>query len=75
MQVLKRRSFIAYQDEYSNFLLELDKQRNKIIYAKIIALNNEELPIETIEGRITQGSVNIDGASAVRRTCSLTIVG
>jgi hypothetical protein len=27
-----------------------------------------------IEGRVTGGSINIDGASAVRRTCSLTIV-
>lgn len=57
-----------------NFLLELDKEKNKTIYAKIIALNVEESPVETIEGRVTQGSINIDGASAVRRTCSLTLV-
>jgi hypothetical protein len=56
------------------FLLALDKQKNKTIYARIIALDFKESPIETIEGRVTQGSINIDGASAVRRTCSLTLV-
>jgi hypothetical protein len=34
----------------------------------------DELPIEYIEGRVTAGTVNLDGASAVRRTCNLTIV-
>jgi hypothetical protein len=34
----------------------------------------DELPIETIEGKITTGSINIDGSSAVRRSCSLTMV-
>ena len=58
-----------------DFLLELDKCKNKIIYARITALTFDENPIQTIEGRVTQGSINIDGASAVRRTCSLTIVG
>ena len=58
-----------------DFLLELDKSKNKIIYARITALTFDENPIQTIEGRVTQGSINIDGASAVRRTCSLTIVG
>ena len=57
-----------------DFLLELDRTKNKIIYAKVIALNVEESPIETIEGRVTQGSINLDGASAVRRSCSLSIV-
>ena len=59
---------------FQQFLLELDKQKNKILHARIIALNFNEFPIETIEGRVTQGSINIDGASAVRRTCSLTLI-
>ena len=58
-----------------DFLLKLDKDKNKIVYAKIIALTFDENPISTIEGRVTQGSINIDGTSAVRRTCSFTIVG
>lgn len=56
------------------FLLELDKQKNKTIYARITALKFDEAPLEQIEGRITQGSINIDGASSVRRTCSMTLV-
>ena len=56
------------------FLLKLDKAKNKTIFARITALTFQEYPIETIEGRVTQGSVNIDGNSAVRRSCSLTIV-
>lgn len=55
------------------FLLNLDRNKNKTIYARIIALNLQEQPIESIEGRVTQGSISLDGASAVRRTCSLTI--
>ena len=57
-----------------DFLLELDKVKEKEIYAKVIALTFQETPITTIEGRITTGSINVDGNSAVRRTCSLTFV-
>lgn len=57
-----------------DFLKKLDEYRTKTIYARIIALSHDETPMETIEGRITQGSVNLDGASSVRRTCSLTMV-
>lgn len=56
------------------FLKELDQLPNKELYAKIILLNWEEMPKYEFSGRITQGSVNIDGASAVRYTCSLTMV-
>lgn len=48
--------------------------QNKSIFARIIALDRSEAPIEAITGRTTQGSINIDGNSAVRRTCSLTLV-
>ncbi len=59
----------------TEFLKELDESRHKVIYAKIIALTFDEDPIETIEGRITGGTLSIDGSSAVRRTCSsLSIV-
>ena len=59
---------------YKNFLLDLDKFKNKTIYIRITALTKDENPIETIEGRSTGGSINIDGASSVRRTCSLIMV-
>jgi hypothetical protein len=38
------------------------------------AITNNTNSIEEIQGKITGGSINIDGASAVRRTCSLTMV-
>ena len=34
----------------------------------------DEYPVEEITGKITGGSINIDGSSSVRRTCSLTLV-
>jgi hypothetical protein len=59
---------------YKDFLLELDRYRNKTIYARITSLRMDESPRENIEGRVTQGSINLDGASALRRSCSLTVV-
>lgn len=56
------------------FLQRLYADRNKIIFAKIIALNKNEEPIEQIEGQVTGGSVNLDGSSNVRRSCSLTMI-
>ena len=55
------------------FLLELDKWKHKTIYARITSLRFDETPIESIEGRVTGGSINLDGASALRRTCSLSM--
>ena len=57
-----------------DFLYQLDQCRSKKIYAKIISLTLDELPIEEITGRVTGGSINIDGTSAVRRTCSVSLV-
>lgn len=57
-----------------DFLRELDLAHNKEIFARIILLSFDEYPLKTIEGRVTGGSINIDGASAVRRTCSLSMV-
>ena len=56
------------------FLQELDAESQKEIYAKIVSLNVHEEPIESIEGRVTGGSINIDGSSSVRRSCNLTLV-
>ena len=56
------------------FLRQLDQEKEREIYAKIISLSFEEDPIEEITGRITSGSVSIDGSSKVRRTCSLSLV-
>lgn len=56
------------------FLRKLDSLHEREVYARIELMTFDELPIETIEGKITTGSINIDGSSAVRRSCSLTMV-
>jgi hypothetical protein len=37
-------------------------------------LTIDDKPLDQIEGKITDGNINIDGSSAVRRTCSLNLV-
>lgn len=60
---------------YSEDILKsLDQQTHRTIYAKLIALNADELPLEEVEGSITSGSINLDGQSAVRRACQFTMV-
>ena len=61
-----------FQDK--EFLYNLNQDRHKEIYAKIISLSFDEKPQEQIEGRVTSGSINIDGTSTVRRTCNLTLI-
>lgn len=56
------------------FLKQLHEYKHQFLWAKIISLDFNEYPIEEITGKITAGSINIDGSSAVRRTCSLTMV-
>jgi hypothetical protein len=56
------------------FLKDLMRQKNRIIYARITSMDLFENPIEYIEGRVTAGSINLDGASAIRRSCSLTLI-
>ena len=57
-----------------DFLRKLDEFEHKVIYAKIIALDSNENSTQEITGVITGGSISVDGTSAVRRTCSLTLV-
>jgi hypothetical protein len=57
------------------FIKDLMEHRNRTTYARITVLTLDERPIETIEGRITGGSISNDGNSAVRRTCNLSLVG
>ena len=56
------------------FLATLLEQKERTIYARITSLDIEERPLDTIEGKVTGGSINIDGASSVRRTCNLTMI-
>ena len=56
------------------FLKKLDLVKNKKSFVRITMLTADELPIKTIEGLITTGSINIDGNSSMRRTCNLTFL-
>ena len=56
------------------FLEQLMLQKHRTVIARITALRIDDSPIEFIEGKLTAGSVNVDGTSAVRRTCSLTMI-
>ena len=57
----------------SNFLKQVDLQKNKEQLAHITVVDWAENPIQDITGIVTGGSLNIDGSSAVRRTCNLNI--
>ena len=43
-------------------------------YVRLTLLDQKDTPKEQIEGKVTGGSINIDGASKFRRNCSLTLV-
>ena len=58
----------------NEFLIAMSEQKEREIYARIIALDINNNPVEQIEGKVTGGSINIDGNSTVRRTCNLTLV-
>lgn len=57
------------------FLKDLDNDNNKFYWVKIEVLDFEEYPIQSIEGRVQPGStINIDGNSSMRRTCSISFI-
>lgn len=58
----------------TKFLKQLDKMHNRTTHVRITALSMKDMPMETIEGRVTGGSINIDGKSAIRRSCSLSLL-
>ena len=61
-----------YLDD-KDFLKKIDNLQTKEIFVKIISLSWSEIEISNIEGLVTNGTININGNSAVRRTCSLTM--
>ena len=58
----------------ADFLTALNNDRNKVIYVKITVLDAAEQPLRDIEGRVSTGSISVNGSSAVRRTCNITFV-
>ena len=57
-----------------DFLMALDKMHIRTQFARIILLSFDETPIREIQGKITAGSLSVNGRSAVRRTLSLTMM-
>ena len=46
----------------NDFLVNLDNYKQRELYVKVIALTLEEDPIDEIQGRVTGGSISIDGS-------------
>ena len=57
-----------------DFLVDLVLEKNSKKYTRIVVLDKDEFPLESIEGRITAGNISISGSSSVRRTCNLTFI-
>ena len=59
----------------NNSLFEkLVNEKIQTTYAKIITYSFDEKPLSSIEGRVSGGSIQVNGASAVRRTLSLSMI-
>lgn len=56
------------------FLQLINRQRVQDQYVKITLLDWNENPISEIQGLITGGSESLNGNSAVRRTCNLSMI-
>ena len=56
------------------FLKKIISSQIKTFFVKIIVLNWDERPIESIEGRVISANFNLDGESSVRRTGSISLI-
>ena len=57
----------------SSFLQSLLEVKLPEQLIKVTVLNQFEKPIREVQGRVVSGNLNLDGKSAVRRTCNLTM--
>ena len=58
-----------YKDYDEQFLYDLMHEHNREVWVRITLLDNNDNYLSALEGVATGGSINIDGTSAVRRTC------
>lgn len=58
----------------STFLKEIDEMPIKEQFVKITVLDFLENPIQEIQGKITSGSISLNGSSSVRRTANLSMI-
>lgn len=68
---MERQYIYSTDDE---FLQLINRQRIQDQYVKITLLDWNENPISEIQGLITGGSESLNGNSAVRRTCNLSMI-
>lgn len=66
-----KRNYPYLKDK--DFLVLADTQRIQNQYIKLTLLDWNEEPLEEIQGFATGGSISVNGNSAVRRTCSVTM--
>ena len=72
---IKRKKKKKVRIEDKNRLDRLDRQKNIFYYARVVILDKDENPIQTVEGRVQPGSsISINGSSSVRRTCNITLI-
>lgn len=57
----------------SSFLSEIDNLQIGVQFVKITILDWLENPVQEIQGMVNGGSLNLDGKSAMRRSCNMTI--
>lgn len=57
-----------------SFLKQICSLQAQETAARIILLNFDETPQEEITGTVIDGTINLDGASAMQRTCSLSLI-
>ena len=56
-----------------DFLNKIYGQHNKTIYCNISSLDWQERCVMRVEGRVTNGSMSVNGDSAVRRTANISV--
>ena len=59
---------------FYSFLKYIDSYPNKTQYARIQVLTWDEKPLGWMQGRVTSGSLNISGSSAIRRSGSIGLI-
>lgn len=55
-------------------LLAIDEMPIKEIFVKLELLNWQEKSIKEIQGKLTGGTINLNGESTVRRTCNFSFI-
>lgn len=57
----------------NQFLVALEREKIKVHYIKLVLMSFDEQPIKEIQGIATNGTLNINSNSSVRRTINLTM--